>query len=146
MFKLISHRGNICGRNINRENSPDYVLEAINLGYDVEIDVWVIDDKYYLGHDEPIYEVNENFLETIGFWCHAKNIDSLTKMLLNEKIHCFWHQNDDYCITTNKYIWTYPNKILSKNSICVLPEITDISMYEIRKTKGVCSDYIEKYL
>ncbi len=48
---LISHRGNIDGVNIERENTISYIQEAINLGYDVEIDVWYKDDNLYLGHD-----------------------------------------------------------------------------------------------
>ena len=50
---LISHRGNIDGRNVEYENNPNYIEAAINLGYDVEIDVWFIDGKFMLGHDEP---------------------------------------------------------------------------------------------
>ena len=36
-MKLISHRGNINGRNPERENSLDYVLEALE-NYEVEIE------------------------------------------------------------------------------------------------------------
>ena len=39
-MKLIAHRGNINGP-CERENSPEYILETINLGYDCEIDVVV---------------------------------------------------------------------------------------------------------
>jgi hypothetical protein len=38
------------------ENKP-IILKAIKLGYDVEIDIWVIDGAFYLGHDEPQYNV-----------------------------------------------------------------------------------------
>ena len=37
-MRLIAHRGNINGRNKKRENEIEYILEALNLGYDVEID------------------------------------------------------------------------------------------------------------
>ena len=37
---LISHRGNIDGPNEVRENSPYYIMEALEAGYDVEIDLW----------------------------------------------------------------------------------------------------------
>ena len=39
-MKLIAHRGNISGIDSERENSPDYIDEAISQGYDVEIDAW----------------------------------------------------------------------------------------------------------
>ena len=39
-MKLIAHRGNIDGPNPERENSPEYIEEALKAGYDVEVDVW----------------------------------------------------------------------------------------------------------
>ena len=46
----IAHRGNIRGPNPERENSPDYIDEAIQSGYYVEVDVrmdaipvWIVD-------------------------------------------------------------------------------------------------------
>ena len=43
----ISHRGNIDGPDTGKENSPDYIIKALSLGFDVEIDVWFKDDKFY---------------------------------------------------------------------------------------------------
>ena len=37
---LISHRGNLKGINPQRENEPLYIVEALEKGFDVEIDVW----------------------------------------------------------------------------------------------------------
>ena len=50
---LISHRGNLNGKMPQNENHPDYIDEAIHAGYDVEVDVWMIDNELFLGHDEP---------------------------------------------------------------------------------------------
>ena len=36
---LISHRGNINKIDRKKENSQSYIQEAINLGYEVEIDI-----------------------------------------------------------------------------------------------------------
>ena len=41
---LISHRGNINGKNPEKENHPDYIWVAIQAGYEVEIDVWFKDN------------------------------------------------------------------------------------------------------
>ena len=90
---LISHRGNINGKNSDRENSIEYIEEALDMGYNVEIDVWVIDNKFYLGHDNPLYEVDFLFLINNKLWCHAKNLEALLKMK-NYDINCFWHEND----------------------------------------------------
>jgi hypothetical protein len=142
---LISHRGNLDGRLEEKENDPDYINEALKLGFNVEIDVWVESDKFYLGHDRPTYIIDESFLENEKLWCHAKNIESLEHMLKNKKIHCFWHQNDDFTITSNGFIWTYPNKKLTSKSICVLPEIQKEFIVNTKKFYGICSDYILKY-
>ena len=139
---LISHRGNIDGKKPTRENSPDYILEAIELGYDVEVDVWYENGGLFLGHDKPQYKIDESYLENRSLWCHAKNLKALEKMILNQKIHCFWHQEDTVTLTSKNYIWTYPGQKLTKNSICVLPEISN---YREIKCLGVCSDYIENY-
>jgi hypothetical protein len=77
-----------------------------------------------LGHDEPLYLINEEFLENENLWCHAKNEDAFHKMLQNSKIHCFWHQTDDYTLTSKGICWVFPNKKVNENSIWVLPEHT----------------------
>ena len=62
---FISHRGNINGPNKLMENNPSYILSALNEGYECEIDVWKIKDKRFLGHDNPDYEVDKQFLLNI---------------------------------------------------------------------------------
>jgi hypothetical protein len=138
---LISHRGNINGKNEKLENSPSYVKKALDLGYDVEVDVWVVNDKFYLGHDNPQYEIPIEFLKNEKLWCHAKNIIALNKMLEND-IHCFWHQEDDVTLTSKGVMWTYPGKELTSNSIQVMPEWDN---KEHKNIMGLCRDYVEKY-
>ena len=76
---LISHRGNLNGPNRNRENEPLYIVEALEQGFDVEIDVWWKDNEFWLGHDEPQYKVKREFLQNRKLWCHSKNIDAFFK-------------------------------------------------------------------
>ena len=138
---LISHRGNINGINKKYENNPTYIQSAINKGYNVEIDVWY-KNAFFLGHDRPQFKVSQKFLENKKFWCHAKNLEALEK-LQKLKTKYFWHQEDDYTLTSNGYIWTYPGKKLSKKSICVLPELNKKKLP--KSISGICSDFIEKY-
>ena len=72
--KLISHRGNISGPNISLENDPTYILEALSLGYDCEVDVWLVKKELYLGHDEPTYKTSIEFLSSMKnlYGCIAK--------------------------------------------------------------------------
>lgn len=142
---LISHRGNTNGPNPTKENNPSYILETLSKGYDVEIDVWLKNGTFFLGHDSPLYEIDESFLENERLWCHSKNFDSLEKMLSNKKIHFFWHQVDDFTLTSKNIVWTFPGKIITKNSVCVLPENSNYSKEDIKNCFGVCSDYIKNY-
>jgi hypothetical protein len=138
---LISHRGNINGRIKDRENEPSYVEDTIRLGFDVEIDVWFKDGVFYLGHDQPQYEVDYKFLVNENLWCHAKNVDALLEMK-KYAIHYFWHEEDTLTLTSKNYIWVYPGKQPIKRSIAVMPELYND---DVSQCIGVCSDYILKY-
>ena len=142
-MKIISHRGNLNGRNPSTENSVPAINIALYHGLDVEIDVWYKNNDWYLGHDKPKYLVDESFLENKKLWCHAKNLDALNLMIKNKKIHCFWHQNDDFTLTSKNYIWTYPNKNSTSISIIVLKNSKDkIS----KKCFGICTDFALSYI
>ncbi len=138
---LIAHRGNTHGPKIDMENRPEYLLKAINNGFQVELDVWLIEDNLYLGHDKPQYKISIDFLlyHKNKIWCHAKNIEALEE-LLGYGLHTFWHQNDDYTITSRGYIWAYPDKRMESGGIYVMPERDDT--YVPLSAEGVCSDYV----
>jgi len=65
-------------------------------------------------------------------------------MLKEGDIHCFWHQEDDVTLTSKGYIWTYPGKDLTENSIVVMPEkyLEKWWEYSFKKCRAICSDYI----
>jgi len=144
-MKLIAHRGNINGPDKEKENDPEYIMKAINLGYYVEIDIWFINNKLFLGHDEPLYNIKEIFLSNIKnkLFCHCKNITALYYILKNiPDIECFYHQNDDCVLTSKGNIWTYPNKELTLKSICVMPEWNNQNP---KNCLGICTDYPINY-
>jgi hypothetical protein len=140
---FISHRGNLRGPNPAEENHPDYISAARSIADGVEIDVWFIDGKFALGHDKAQYEVDKDFIRGNGMWCHAKNIAALEEMT-SLGAHCFWHQEDDYVLTSMGYIWTYPGKELAQMSIAVMPEL--INLKDASPASGVCSDYIMEWM
>lgn len=142
---LISHRGNINGPIPEAENKPEYIEDTIRLGYDVEIDFWVIGDKLYLGHDEPQYPISDSWLTQFLYriWVHCKNPEALIYLQENyPQINYFWHQEDTLTLTSKKHIWVYPGKQPIKDSIAVMPEIYND---DISQCLGVCSDYIQNY-
>ena len=145
---LISHRGNLTGKDEGLENNPFYVKAALESGFDCEIDVWHIDNKFYLGHDKPNYLVTDTFLTQRGLWCHAKNVEALFE-LLRRKTHCFFIDVDDVTLTSRGYVWlSSVARKIKKDCICVMPEE---QMWESPKKEiielsiGLCSDYIKDY-
>lgn len=140
----IAHRGNVDGPNPEKENHPDYILEAVKLGFHVEVDVWYEDGKYILGHDEPQYQVNKNFLYNNKFWCHAKNIPALYQMRnKGNLINCFFHDVDACVLTSQGWIWTYPGQLIIDNkAIAVMPE--RVPDWDWKMAGGVCSDVVKK--
>lgn len=142
-MKLIAHRGNLEGPNLDKENHPDYINFALKAKYDVEIDVWSIDGGWYLGHDGPLFKVKYDYLTSDRMWLHAKNIDALYHLLSDRTCNVFYHTDEDWVLTSKKYIWTYPNNLLYPNSICVLPERGYNG--EIKDCFGICTDYVLRY-
>jgi hypothetical protein len=137
----IAHRGNTKGPNPNKENHPDYIRDALHKGYDAEIDVWYIDGKYILGHDAPQYEVPDYFLQNDKLWCHAKNMAAIIALVdPGFSVHTFFHDTDHCTLTSQKWIWTYPNQnlILGPRSVAVMPE--RVLEWDVSKAGAICTD------
>ena len=141
----IAHRGNTNGPNPEKENSPSYILGAIDKGFDCEIDLWKTDEGLFLGHDGPEYEIGETFLFDFSskLWIHCKNLKALEFSLeYRNALKSFWHQNDAYTLTSNGYIWTYPGQHVIRQSILV-----DLHPHALRRVQesiyGICADYLK---
>jgi len=145
---LISHRGNVSGPNPEKENHPEYILAALQAGYDVEIDVWFENGKFMLGHDKPQYEFPFELMQNhySKLWLHCKNLEALEMFLkldaTGSKLNYFWHESDKVTLTSKNIMWTYPGTQPLKGSIAVLPELENDS---VEGCLGVCSDYIENF-
>ena len=138
---FISHRGNLEGPIRSEENKIDYINNAINQNFDVEIDVWFKNNNFYLGHDEPQYKIPLEFLKNKKLWVHTKNLECFYE-LTNFDVNFFWHEEDKIVLTSKGFLWNYPGTQLSKKSICVLPERAPEKKPECA---GICSDYIKEY-
>jgi len=146
-IKLISHRCNTKGVNKSEENHPGRADAVIAEGYDVELDIWISAGELYLGHDLPQYKVSSEWVldRADKLWLHCKNLAALERMSLLsvvEPLNYFWHQNDDFTLTSKRFVWTYPNRPLISDSILVHPE--RVGLWDV-EVAGICSDYIERY-
>ena len=121
-----------------------------DISYDRNTNKYACHGKYELKQNKYCYSVScccnvftfsYNGLSNKKIWCHAKTSEALSA-LDKIKAHFFWHQEDDYTITSKGYIWTYPGKKLFSKSICVLPEKAN---YKEINCLGICSDFIERY-
>jgi glycerophosphoryl diester phosphodiesterase len=146
MNKIISHRGNLSGPNPLRENSLDYIEEAISEGFDVEIDLRVEDEKCYLGHDESQYFVSMEWLAKYKdvLWIHCKNREALEKVSSAVvEFNYFYHECDRYTLTSKGIGWVLVGQIPFTKSIIVLPESVDFYRFNpeyIEKCYGICTD------
>lgn len=144
-MKLIAHRGLINGPDVQLENEPDHVVAMLAAGYDCEVDVWLKDDQWFLGHDSAAYPILHAYLFQPGLWLHCKNAEAL-HALGRTKLNYFWHDTDQFTLTSHRWVWTFPGGPLTDRSVCVLPEWDDSSL-ESTKTMncyGICSDHIKR--
>lgn len=139
-MKIISHRGNLRGREPERENHPKFIIKAYEAGFDIEIDVWYIDTQFYLGHDCPQYQICGTWLKELQdvLWCHAKNPAALEQMLMTG-LHCFWHETDRYTMTSRGIPWCYPKNYIAGGITVIKESLADQTLSA--DVLGVCTDY-----
>lgn len=144
---LISHRGNTNLINAERENTQEYIDEAITKGYDVEIDVYGgKDSSLWLGHDLPERMVELSWLKQRkeSLWIHCKNVESLC-VIVESGLRCFFHEKEKQTIIGNTdKIWTHDIENATNKSIIPLITLADIMQHnKYPHVFGICSDYVE---
>lgn len=135
---LISHRGNLNGPDTTIENRPEHILKVLQ-HYDVEIDAWFVDGKWFLGHDTPVYEVAFAFFRE-GMWVHCKNLEAIAQ-LANSDINWFWHESDKIVLTNRKNLWCFPGIYVKKGITVELGYNSNLP----KDILGICTDYPELY-
>lgn len=144
MAIIISHRANLTGPKSAHwgENHPSSVRAALINGFDVEIDVWLIDNKLILGHDNADYQVPKEFFYNDRLWVHCKNIEAAHYFYGHPTVHSFYHQNDDITLTSSQLLWSYPRQsvLLTDKSIAVIPELVK-DWANLEKCYGICTDF-----
>ena len=145
----IAHRGLMFGPDYEKENKVTTIDLALINGFDVELDLWVLDKKLYLGHDlEVAVQISLDYIteRKKNLWIHAKNSEALSFLSEIDKkigLHFFWHQEDDYTLTSKNIPWIYPGCDVISNGIIVMPEVVmEINNVMNNSVRGVCSDYV----
>ena len=150
-MKLIAHRANINGPDDSTANKPEQIVKCLSEGYDVEVDLRIhkSTNTLWLGHDEPQYMISWWWLASKSdkLWIHCKDLDTLHEMSKNTSgYNYFFHQEDDYVLTSKNNIWAYPGKSYTSNTIVVMPEWNNVNwdMLKVTNCYGICTDYPEK--
>jgi len=140
---IISHRGNIRGPVPDKENRPSYIDCAIGNGYHVEIDVRSINGELWLGHDEPQYKVDHNWLDKRRnyLWLHCKNLEAAKECWA---YHSFCHTNDSFLYTSVGKIWLHDLSMrIDSNTIIPLIDKEEVESFISigEQPFGICTDY-----
>jgi len=132
---LISNYGNVNGTNHN-QNTPDYVENAIRMGYNCRIDV-MYTDQLYINN----YPITLDFILKYHkkLWICCINIEALKYLLEFECFH-IWYK--DEMLTNYGFIWGSP--VSTKKAIYVINSIESIKNIQITCGHAICSDYISK--
>lgn len=144
-MRLIAHRGNTHGPNPARENEPDYLLEALDAGFDVECDVRLVGEYWWLGHDGPQYRAR-TFLHAVSaeykdrVWFHAKDPHTLAALLDGwfRCFRCFYHSDETLAVAGGGYIWTCDRTLVTSRTILMDAGRTE----PVEGMFGLCSDYV----
>jgi len=145
-MKIISHRGNINGVVIDKENRPSYLDCAIQSGYEVETDIRYINGEYWLGHDTPDYKINESWIlnRTENIWFHCKDLNSTIQLKkLSKDIKYFCHSQDPYVLTSTNHLWVH-DLSLNLDETCIIPLLDENSIinFSNKIVYAVCTDYV----
>jgi len=143
-MKIVSHRGNLEGRNIKLENHPDQIDFAIKNNFLAEIDLRIIDNKFWLGHDEPDYLIDKQWLLDRNEYLviHSKDLKTSNHLVnLNKKLNWFYHTDEDIVLTSWGWMWCYPEIYLSEGITVLIGDQVKLSS----KVLGVCTDYPLKF-
>jgi len=139
----ILHRGLMNGPDQNTENKEDLLWKRLSEGWDIEVDMWLIDGKFWLGHDKPTDLLKDkSLLNSSKAWIHCKNLMMLQYMTEKKMGAPFFsHDTDDAVLASNGYIWCYPGFQAGRQSIVVIPERVPHMELDVTLIGGICSDY-----
>jgi hypothetical protein len=142
-MRLYSHRGNLSGKS-RFENEPLFLEDAIAAGFFVEVDLWKMDGKYFLGHDGPEHPVELGRFDREEVIFHLKNahVPPLTKA------DAFAIDNDRYVLTLRGRLWTNYGQPANDLSIMCAPDLVGVErplddfLREIGPDAyGICTDH-----
>ena len=147
----ISYQGIYDGSNYEDANTPKQINKALSAGFSCNIDVWRIDNRLYVGNNQPTIEVTERYIQGNRFWINAKNTDMQTWIVEQPARlypNYFWFAASSppppYTTASNGKLITPGTVPINTNSVMYIPEIDDRSLLTMVKVRAyaICSTYL----
>ena len=147
----ISYQGIYDGSNYEDANTPSQISKAQQKGFSCLIDVWRINNKLYVGNNQPTIEVTEKYIQGNRFWINAVNTDMQTWIATQSSTLYpnYFHFDAStppppYATASNGKLITPGTVPINTSSVMFLPEINDRSLYTMVKVKsfGICSGFL----
>jgi len=143
-MRFISHRGLVDGPD-TRENHPSQIDFAIQLGFEVEVDLWTKGNELWLGHDRPMFQTSAMWLldRHKVLLCHAKTPATAAR-LERMGMQFFGHNYDAFVVSNVGDVILHPKAKQVDECIIMLPEKRKPGE-DYTGAAGICSDYIALY-
>jgi hypothetical protein len=149
---LISNGGNLFGPTEN-SNKPEFIINTINQGFDVKIDLWLENNELYLGDEKPEYKMEIDLLSTYHhkLWLHCHDLAIIERFhgldAMGVKLNYFYLNLDPITRTSKGYNIVSNHKPL-KGSIYMKPEELSaevVADYDLTQCYGIISNSITSY-
>ena len=75
-----------------------------------------------------------------NLWIHCKDLFTLHEFTARTSgYNYFWHQRDDYTLTSKGQIWASPAQDYNKDTVRVIEDPEEVKEYDCY---AICSDYV----
>lgn len=142
---IISHLGNLDGRQPDLENTLPYLQTALKKGWHVCAQVFFRHGKFLLPHNAGLTPVPPAFFSNQKVWCVALDPPTLDA-LCDINAHTIPATAADVVLTSAQFLWTLPPATLTPRSIAVFPELAESTWFGDNEHAGICTNAPEVYI
>jgi len=159
-MKIIAHRGNLYGPDPETENTQNQAQKCLDMGFDVELDLWYIKKTggLMLGHDGPNMPTDVTWIwaKSPMLWMHWKETDGIMWAIYGLSVcleplfaNHFMHEKEPFARTTSGAYWLYPGTPITDEMrsapaiVACLPELAPD--WDLTHATHICTDYPVKY-
>ena len=145
--KIIVHRGKYDTNYL--ENDLSSIRHCLASGFSIEIDVHIINEKYYLGHDtEDLIEIHPADVDLSNVFIHLKT----PSLPLFKHADTFFLDQDPVAYTRLGRQWVNagvidycnPSTVICSNELVGKPMNTQLVLQALNNASWVCTKYPEK--